>query len=38
MWWQMRNVRRTGAIVIVISIAWATTLCYLMYYAFRSAG
>jgi CHASE2 domain-containing sensor protein len=38
MWWQMRNVRRSGTVVIVISILWSTGLGYFVYYAFKLSG
>lgn len=35
MWWQRRSVRLTGAIVITVSVLWASGLAYLMYEVFR---
>jgi hypothetical protein len=38
MWWQMKNVRRTGSVLVSISIVWAAALGYLMFFAFKFTG
>ena len=38
MWWQMRNVRRSGTILLIISLIWTIGLSYLMYFAFKTPG
>jgi len=38
MWWQVRAVRLTGAIVATASALWAFGLAYFLYEAFRFAG